>query len=273
MVRRARIQLFLIILLILKINCGIFYDNDLIEINPIQDKSLFDLETTYFDFNYLTTSTNKNSIELSYDLQANQLLDYLNANKNLFTLNKNILNSFDSLSDILTNQNENKNNITKSYLTSFSSSSTSTSTVPSTTPSTQQQSTLSQTQPFTFTILNLKTTTTKEVVLTSTEKPFLFNSTTTINTNVTNLLESLTSTVKETDKSTRIPYKKIIANSIFKEINETFRIENYKNYKNDNITECLNCSLVKNSSDCKSFYEFDNFFVIDTFCCQCNPNA
>lgn len=70
-------------------------------------------------------------------------------------------------------------------------------------------------------------------------------------------------------------------NSILSQINETYKINfdgNTKGFRFDKskhgkIKECLNCSDIKNSSECKEINDFEYYELINLFCCQCNANV
>lgn len=49
------------------------------------------------------------------------------------------------------------------------------------------------------------------------------------------------------------------------------RLNSSKLIKNNNLIECLNCSELKDKSECEDFEDYDMMQLVNIFCCECNP--
>ncbi|CAF0842229.1 unnamed protein product [Brachionus calyciflorus] len=271
--------MFFFFFLIFQVSSRNFYGYELSEFNPVininnaeslnlknflfYDKNQINDRSTFFNVNFFITTTRKNEIEISYDLQAQQLLEYLNSNTEVKLTSKNKIASSPSLQEY-SNTNDSKNSITsfQYFNTTYSS-----------------YTTIKSKNPTHFTSFLISTkeipiepnkNTTRLTLNSSTNLPFLTNK------NITQVVSTRDRKYKSEELVTeiglaKIPYKKILAESIIKDINYTYNIKLGINYKDQDFN-CLNCTNILNKNDCESYSIFDFYGLIDTFCCQCNFN-
>lgn len=205
------------------------------------------------DFDKRIMTTNKNEIEISYDIQANQLLEFLNSaslvslnnaavikNKLNQTNEKLNLNYFTQLlainHDDTNNDNANNNNNVHSNLTAIKTQNNANNYL-------TQQSIQSK----------------------------------------ANVNDNKSLLVLSSNQSSKNDMNRLKMNMILNEINNTLKIDlndrkTYQNLSNNKTTDanaqiqCLNCTLINNSSECQDFVELEYNELINMFCCQCNSN-
>lgn len=88
---------------------------------------------------------------------------------------------------------------------------------------------------------------------------YMLNTITNIYLTTTRSTSTTTSTITSLNKNSD-KYE-----SIINKINETHLIHNKK------LIDCLNCSELKDNSECDQFEDYDMHQLVNVFCCECNP--
>lgn len=201
------------------------------QLNPLD----FDLNN---NLNDITLTTKKPDLAaLSYDLQANQLLEYLNQ-ASLFSLNN-------------VNSNNNNNNFIQNKPLSLNDPYLN-----------QWQGGFNQIQP---NMSNLFDVNGKNPGL----SPIIDSNNGTKMFSISNSLRAVMEA--NPNRTNRVSSILNEINGTFGVNWEDKKNFNFNSSPNDpKMVQCLNCTGINNSSECNDFFEFKE--VINKFCCQCNAN-